>query len=191
MTVFDYADFQGRGVVIEGDVSNLDQIGFNDRIYSLVVEQGSWQLCEHADFRGACVSLEPGRYPNMGELRGKLSSVRVLPPAGGRIVSPVQSPSRGALVLYGQQGLQGRSIAIDSAVVRNLADLNFNDRASSVRIESGYWMLCSDANFEGECRTFGPGDYGTLPPELQNRVSSARRISNQYPYREQPRWPGR
>ena len=39
--------------------------------------------------------------------------------------------------------------------------------------------------------TFGPGDYGTLPPELQNRVSSARRISNRYPYREEPNWRGR
>ena len=67
-------------------------------------------------------------------------------------------------------------------------DGTFNDRATSLRVERGYWIFCSDANFQGECRTFGPGEYPQLPPELDNRISSGRRISNSYPYADQPDW---
>ena len=48
-------------------------------------------------------------------------------------------------------------------------------------------MFCTDANFQGNCRTFGPGDYGTLQG-LSNSISSARRISNDYPYNSSPSW---
>jgi hypothetical protein len=72
--------------------------------------------------------------------------------------------------------------------VRSLDDSGFNDRASSLRIERGYWMFCSDANFAGECRTFGPGDYPTLPQGLSNRISSGRKVNNEYPYNQSPNW---
>jgi hypothetical protein len=52
---------------------------------------------------------------------------------------------------------------MDSNIVPDLNTTGFNDRASSLRIESGYWMFCTDANFHGECRTFGPGEYPELP----------------------------
>ena len=64
----------------------------------------------------------------------------------------------------------------------------FNDRASSLRVDRGYWIFCSDADFRGECRTFGPGEYPVLPPELDNRISSGRRISNDFPYSQNPNW---
>ena len=72
--------------------------------------------------------------------------------------------------------------------VRNLDRTQFNDRAESLRVESGYWIFCSDANFGGECQTFGPGDYSTLPWGLTYKISSGRRISTGYPYRENPNW---
>jgi len=192
ITLFDFPGFDGRGVTLEGDARNFDQIDLNDRAHSAIVESGTWQLCENADYRGSCVSLEPGRYPDLGALAGRLSSARLLPPplgGGGPIGRPNLPPAARA-ELFGQPGLKGRALVIDRPIVRNLADYHYNDRASSVRVESGYWLFCSDANFEGECRTFGPGDYPTLPPELQNRISSARRISNYYPYRDRPNWRG-
>ena len=72
--------------------------------------------------------------------------------------------------------------------VSNLAGAGFNDRASSLRVEQGYWMFCSDADYNGECLTFGPGKYPNLPPELSNRISSARRIWQRYPYNHNPTW---
>jgi hypothetical protein len=48
--------------------------------------------------------------------------------------------------------------------------------------------FCSDADFQGTCRTFGPGDYPNLSRGLDNKVSSGRRISNEYPYKGRPNW---
>jgi hypothetical protein len=82
----------------------------------------------------------------------------------------------------------GRRRFNTSGSVSNLGNTSFNDRASSLRVESGYWIFCSDANFRGERRTFGPGDYPALPYGLDNRISSGRRISNDFPYNASPGW---
>jgi hypothetical protein len=91
-------------------------------------------------------------------------------------------------VLYEGEGFHGRSFEIQRDVVRNLDRTNFNDRAASLRVASGYWIFCSDANFEGDCRTFGPGDYPNLPGDLNRRISSGRRIADHYPYGGAPNW---
>jgi len=76
--------------------------------------------------------------------------------------------------------MSGRTFEIDRDVVRNLERVGFNDRASS--------LTCSDANFEGDCRTFGPGDYPNLPFDLDRKISSGRRITDRYPYEGRPSW---
>lgn len=55
---------------------NFSAIGFNDRAQSLVVRYGQWEFCEHADFRGNCEVYGPGRYPHLGNLSSRMSSVR-------------------------------------------------------------------------------------------------------------------
>jgi hypothetical protein len=82
--------------------------------------------------------------------------------------------------------MSGRAFPIQDGVT-NLRRTGFNDRASSLRVESGYWIFCSDAEFQGDCRTFGPGDYASLPG-MNNVISSGRRIANDYPYGEKPDW---
>ena len=88
--------------------------------------------------------------------------------------------------LYEGPNLSGRHYALDETMP-NLSMTGFNDRASSLRVESGYWIFCSDAEFRGECRTFGPGDYASLPG-MNNVISSGRRIANAYPYQDRPDW---
>jgi hypothetical protein len=82
--------------------------------------------------------------------------------------------------------MTGRAFPISDGVT-NLGRTGFNDRASSLRVESGYWIFCSDSEFRGECRTFGPGEYPLLPG-LNNVISSGRRISDFYPYADRPDW---
>jgi beta/gamma crystallin len=91
-------------------------------------------------------------------------------------------------VLYSDQDFRGSRFAVQGDYMRNLADTGFNDRAQSLQVERGYWMFCSDADFQGTCRTFGPGDYRRLPRGLDNRISSGRRISENYPYQGRPNW---
>jgi hypothetical protein len=87
------------------------------------------------------------------------------------------SPLAGAadLVLYAEDDFQGRpvSVVID---MRQLGTLNFNDRASSVVIEKGAWVLCSDEDFSGTCITLEPGRYSSLKElGLEDTVTSVRR----------------
>ena len=92
------------------------------------------------------------------------------------------------VVLYEGPNFSGRSYVVSGNSLRDLGGTGFNDRASSLRVEQGYWVFCSDAYYQGECLTFGPGEYPTLPPELNGRISSARRISHRYPYNQNPTW---
>ena len=91
-------------------------------------------------------------------------------------------------MLFAGYNLSGEAFVVDSNGVRNLDRAGFNDRARSLRVESGYWLFCTDANFEGNCHTYGPGDYPNLPGGQNHSISSGRRVSGDYPYRNNPSW---
>jgi hypothetical protein len=191
LTLFEHEHFRGRRFAVNDAVSNIAGAGFNDRASSVVVRSGTWQVCDDAYFRGHCVMLQPGEYPSLQRLgmNDRISSARELggweprqPSAGGNWGEGVRA------VLYEGRNFSGRSYVLTGNTLRNLGGTDFNDRASSVRIEQGYWMFCSDAEYNGECRTFGPGEYPNLPPDLNNRISSGRRIWQRYPYNQNPMW---
>ena len=201
ITLFEREGFQGRRLTIRGTMSNLDRTDFNDRAESIIVRDGVWEVCSDARFNGQCARMQPGEYPNLrGSLDRSISSVREVTQAAYAPPAPAYAPPAPAYggggggggqpraILYSGQGMSGRAFEIDRNVVRNLDGTGFNDRAASLSVLGGYWIFCSDANFEGDCRTFGPGDYPNLPPDLNRRISSGRRIADRYPYEGRPTW---
>jgi hypothetical protein len=68
--------FEGQEVGLSRDLRTLNDIGFNDRAGSLLIREGQWQFCEHADFRGQCVVFGPGRYPFLEAMNNRISSMR-------------------------------------------------------------------------------------------------------------------
>ncbi len=110
-------------------------------------------------------------------------------PTQGRPYDRGRGPGPGVgAVLYSNSDFRGDRYVVQGSYMRDLANTGFNDRAQSLRVERGYWIFCSDADFQGQCRTFGPGDYRRLPRALDNKISSGRRISERYPYNGQPNW---
>ena len=199
ITFYQNDNYGGRQFSADRAVANFAGNGFNDRVRSAVVHEGRWEICIDADYKGGCGVLEPGAYPDLGEYAGRISSVR--PIASRRSDNrsdyrPDYRPDNRAddrdrhrearATLYEGPNLSGRSFAMRDAM-RDLGTTGFNDRASSLRVERGYWIFCSDSEFRGECRTFGPGEYPSLPG-MNNSISSGRRISNAYPYGAQPDW---
>ncbi|MBS0338827.1 MAG: beta/gamma crystallin family protein [Proteobacteria bacterium] len=178
VTFFGNRNFGGRQFTINQPLPNLAGTRANDRAESAIVEGGPWEVCADAEFRGDCQVFAPGRYPTLGALDGKVSSAR---PYHDRRGERDAMRRRATATLYSEVNLTGRAFLLGREGDANLQG-QFNDRASSLHVDSGYWIFCSDAGFRGECRTFGPGDYAQLPPELENRISSGRRISNEYPY---------
>lgn len=191
LTLFDGPGFEGRRFRTHDAVPNLDRTQFNDRASSVDIRDGVWQLCDDAYFRGNCVTLRPGRYSSLQQmgLNDRVSSVRDV---GGFGPPPEHGGNQwghGArAVLYSNPDFHGDRYVVDGNYLRDLGNTGFNDRAQSLRVEGGYWMFCSDADFRGQCRTFGPGNYPNLPAQLNNRLSSGRQISENYPYNGPPNW---
>lgn len=192
IVLYQWIELAGRSVSLTNNVNNLDDLRFNDRASSAVVSRGTWQICSDANFGGNCGTFPPGRYDNLGPLTGQASSVRLI---GSGNIGGGQGggwgsggPGGARVMMYEGPNFSGRSYMVTTDVLSNLNSTGFNDRASSLRIEQGYWMFCTDANFGGDCKTLGPGDYASLPFGFANAISSARRISNNYPYTQPPRW---
>jgi Beta/Gamma crystallin len=187
ITLYQGDNYRGRQLTVDRALASFPGTGFNDRAKSAVVHEGRWEICYDANFRGSCGVLEPGAYPELGEYAGRISSLR---PVNSR-QSEHRPDYRGRnpearATLFEGANLSGRSFPLND-VMRNLERTGFNDRASSLRIESGYWIFCSDSEFRGECRTFGPGEYADLPG-MNNSISSGRQIANAYPYGSRPNW---
>jgi hypothetical protein len=184
IVLFDSPGMTGRSYTLNGPMRNFEGTGFNDRAASAIINSGTWQLCADADFQSSCEVLGPGQWPNLGSVTGRVSSARPMPMGGG---GGGGWGGNSRVVLYEGPNFSGRSYTVNTDVLSNLGSTGFNDRASSMHVERGYWMFCTDANFMGDCRTFAPGDYPTLS-WLSNRISSGRRISNDYPYNAPPMW---
>ena len=79
------------------------------------------------------------------------------------------------LMLYADDDYQGRAVG---AVIdeRDLGVLNFDKRASSVVVESGAWVLCTGADYAGQCITLEPGRYASLQAlGINDAITSVRR----------------
>jgi hypothetical protein len=186
VTFYEGDNFAGRHYALQQPVGRLEASGGTGWSQSVIVEGGAWEICVDAEFHGDCRVFVPGRYPTLGGLGGRVRSVR---PANDPATEPPGMLVRAGAgaTLYSGPNLSGRPFELGAEGSGNL-DRAFNDRGSSLRVARGYWIFCSDADLRGECRTFGPGEYPSLPPELDNRISSGRRISSDYPYGSQPTW---
>ena len=181
IALFERAGFGGRSLELTKTMGGLDRSGMYAGADAAVVYGGVWRLCTRQYFRGECADFAPGRYENLGSLAGRVSSaelVAVTEPAPISTAPP--SALRGRVVLFERPNFGGRSVVIDRSAISDLQWVGFNDRAASIRVESGTWMFCTDASFRGECRTFGPGEYAWLPRDVDRRIASARRVSDVY-----------
>jgi hypothetical protein len=83
------------------------------------------------------------------------------------------------VTFYEGEDFHGRAFTTTRAQP-DLSRDGFNDRASSVIVDGGRWEVCDDGNYGGDCVLLRPGTYGSLRQlGLDNRVSSARRVSDQ------------
>jgi Beta/Gamma crystallin len=182
IVLYENDDYNGRSQRVVAPMTNLDRMGFNDAASSVVVRSGNWQLCADADFRGQCITLNPGSYRSMRAfgMNDRISSLRML---GGNQGNPSWGAgwggSQAAVSIYEHADYGGRSF--DSLGSANLAGQGFNDKASSIVVRSGRWEFCSDADFRGRCTTLGPGSYGNLGDMGMNDAISSFRASGGAP----------
>jgi len=66
--------FRGRLMGVERDIPRLGRGGVG--VASLVVNEGTWQLCSEPGFQGDCEVYERGRYRDVGRLNNQVASIR-------------------------------------------------------------------------------------------------------------------
>ena len=160
--LFDQTGFSGEAVQIDSAVSSLSDARFNDKASSIQVLSGRWEVCTNGNFGGRCEIIRNDNLDLKGiGLNNNISSIR---PAGSRGTGPrainggVRSDipigpnvaDSGPITLFSQENFRGEARSFGGDV-RRLSSVNFNDRARSVRVISGVWTLCEDANFGGRC----------------------------------------
>ena len=161
--LFDQSGFSGEAVQIDSAVSSLSDARFNDKASSIQVLSGRWEVCTNGNFGGRCEIIRNDNLDLQGiGLNNNISSIR---PAGSRRgtgpratnggvrsdfpIGPNVNDS-GPITLFSEENFRGEVRSFDRDV-RRLSSVNFNDRARSVRVISGVWLLCEDANFGGRC----------------------------------------
>ena len=79
------------------------------------------------------------------------------------------------LTIYTQPDFTGQQHTF-RAEAGSLVHSGVEDQASSARIDSGQWQLCTQPEFKGDCMTLGPGDYSRLDARVFHKVESVRRV---------------
>lgn len=176
-TLYEFPNYGGRSIVIEGENGNLQNVGFNDRARSGRFE-GGWRICADSDYRSRCETVS-GPVPNLDQysLSGTVSSLRAEGDDGGYPGGPGYEPGYpgggyggGTATLYEFSGFRGRSVTITRENA-NLSGIGFNDRTGSARFEGG-WRVCADANYRGRCETL------TGPVSDMERTTVGRGVSS-------------
>jgi uncharacterized protein YcfJ len=78
VTFYEGEGFRGRAFTTTGRIGDFGRNGFNDRVSSVVVDSGRWEVCENARFEGRCVVLRRGNYESLATMgmNNRISSVR-------------------------------------------------------------------------------------------------------------------
>jgi len=158
---------RGQAVELTADQPNFNVIRFNDRARSVEVRGGVWFLCEHANYGGRCDYVDR-TVRNLGELNlsGNISSARLAPNDKG--------PRAYDIVFFSEGNLRGQFAGFDQGEA-SLDIARFNDKASSIMINRGTWLVCEHADYRGQCELLDASVSDLRPLGLNNKISSFRR----------------
>lgn len=79
LILFEHDNFEGESRTLEAPAPNLGRVGFGDRLSSLIVRRGTWELCTEGDFQGTCRIFRPGEYRVVGpRFNDRFSSARLI-----------------------------------------------------------------------------------------------------------------
>jgi hypothetical protein len=180
LEVFEDKNFNGRSATFLYDTPDLRTSGLDGRISSLRIVNGeTWQACTGVNYTGRC-QVFSGNESDLAKRTGWNDAIMSVRRIGGNRGGPV-GPGPGGPGLGPRQGVElyagtrysGQRKIVASAV-SNLRSIDFNDRASSLRIARGeIWEICVNANYD-DCRVVDDDvpDLGVIG--LNREISSMR-----------------
>ncbi len=168
VNLYEHAEFGGRSIVLRETSPSLSPLSFNDRVSSVVVISGRWELCSEEGHQGQCIVLTRGHYPTLERrLNDRISSARELDAAapGAGSPTPGAAPIVGGhparALLYREEGGQGAPLVLNTPAP-DLAMLDHDEITQSLQLEGTPWELCPEAGYRGQCKVVQPGRYPSL-----------------------------
>jgi hypothetical protein len=71
------AGFRGPRAAVDRDLWNFERRNLDDRVSSVIVNEGRWELCTNRGYEGRCRVFGPGEYPQIGpRLEDNVNSLR-------------------------------------------------------------------------------------------------------------------
>jgi len=97
ITFYEGEGYRGRAFTTNERIRNFDRAGLNDRVGSVVVDRGRWEVCEEPRFEGRCVVLRRGSYDTLRPLGMSRHIASARPVEGSRrheneIAAPAERP---------------------------------------------------------------------------------------------------
>lgn len=181
-----YSDtnFRGEARVYNGDVETLARDGFNDLARSVEIVGGAWTLCKDRGGEGRCRTIERS-VADLGRLgldceltsfyQSGFSDAGFSGRRGDNGSFGRRSPRRfggqdAPVRLFTKDDFGGRSVAVSGPV--NLRDVGFNDKADSILISRGQWIVCTGRDLEGRCDVLANSVYDLDDIDLDDNISS-------------------
>jgi hypothetical protein len=171
ITIYESSDFRGRSVVIDGNVPDLREYGFDRPVSSFRLAPGQvWEVCTGRGFTGRCrVFTDTVNDLRRMDWNDDIMSIRRAQ-RPDRPVFGIVPP--GSLELYAGTDYSGQRIVL-TGPAPDFRRFNFNDRALSLRTLSGEaWEVCYNINYD-DCRVVD-GELPNLVRFNLTGISSAR-----------------
>ncbi|KAM5192431.1 beta-crystallin B2 [Mantella aurantiaca] len=172
IVLFEQENFQGRCHELSGPCTSLKEAGM-EKVGSILVHSGPWVGYEQQNCKGEQFVFEKGEYPRWDSWTNSRRSDSI------SSLRPIKVDSQEhKIVLYENPNFTGKKIEIIDDDVPSFHAHGYQEKVSSVRVQSGTWVGYQYPGYRGYQYLFEKGDYkdstdfGAQHPQIQ----SVRRI---------------
>ncbi|KAM9359953.1 beta-crystallin B2 isoform 1-T1 [Symphorus nematophorus] len=172
LVIYEQENFQGRCHELTGPCNNLQEAGV-EKVGSILVLCGPWVGYEQPDCKGEQYVFEKGEYPRWDSWTNSRRSDTIV------AFRPIKVDSQEhKIVLYENPSFAGKKIEIIDDDVPSFHAHGYQEKVSSVRVQSGTWVGYQYPGYRGYQYLFEKGEYkdsaefGAQTPQIQ----SVRRI---------------
>ena len=159
ITLYDNGDFTGASRSLAASFPNLTayNVKYDNKTSSIRVKGGTWIVYEHEEYTGKSMQLSPGEY----------RSEQIVNHVGDNTISSIKLMHK--ITLFQSKHFTNHQIPLLVSVPK-LDVLNFDNRMSSLKVDSGTWRLYADFDYKGKNMQVTPRDYDT--PEIRAGIGN-------------------
>ncbi|MGH0140683.1 UNVERIFIED_CONTAM: hypothetical protein FKN15_044707 [Acipenser sinensis] len=165
LIVFELENFQGQKVEYSAECKDVTEKGF-EKVGSVIVESGPWVGFERQGFAGEQFVLEKGEYPRWDTWSNSHASYSLMSLRPLRVGSQEHK-----IIMYENPSFTGKKIEIIDDDVPSFHAHGYQEKVSSVRVQSGTQAAHRKTAFQSKTKPQGPSQTSVKTnPTIQNQT---------------------